>query len=74
MSPVPPLLPLKETTAGGDDQRALGLMAILALLAVAVIPFEILILESLVGRPLEIAAGAVVRVILISTLLPLPPA
>ena len=71
MSPVPPLLPLKETTAGGDNQHALGLMAILALLAIAVIPLEILILESLVGRPLEIAAGAVVRVILISTLLPL---
>ena len=71
MSPVPPLLPLKETKAGGDQGHALGLMAILALLAIAVIPLEILILQSLVGRPLEIASAAVVRVILISTLVPL---
>ena len=71
VSPMPPLLPLKETKAGGDQGHALGLMAILALLAIAVIPLEILILQSLVGRPLELATAAVVRVILISTLAPL---
>ena len=71
MSPMPPLLPLKETKAGGDQGHALGLMAILALLSIAVIPLEILMLQSLVGRPLELASGAVVRVILISTLAPL---
>ena len=71
MSPVPPLLPQKETKAGADEQNALALMAILALLAIAVIPLEILILQSVAGRPLEMASGAVVRVVLISTLLPL---
>jgi BASS family bile acid:Na+ symporter len=71
MSPVPPLLPQKETKAGADEHNALALMAILALLSIAVIPLEILILQSVVGRPLEMASGAVVRVVLISTLLPL---
>jgi bile acid:Na+ symporter, BASS family len=71
VSPVPPLLPQKESRAGGDQNYALGLMAIVALMAMAVIPLEILILQSVAGRPLEMASGAVVRVVLISTLLPL---
>ena len=71
VSPVPPLLPQKESRAVGDQNYALGLMAIVALLAMAVIPLEILILQSVAGRPLEMAEGAVVRVVLISTLLPL---
>ena len=71
LSPVPPLLPQKESKAGGDENYALGLMAIVALMAMAVIPLEILILQSVAGRPLEMASGAVVRVVLISTLLPL---
>ena len=71
VSPVPPLLPQKESKAGGDEHYALGLMAIVALMAMAVIPLEVLILQSVAGRPLEMASGAVVRVVLISTLLPL---
>ncbi|GFE85169.1 bile acid:sodium symporter family protein [Steroidobacter agaridevorans] len=71
VSPVPPLLPRKESKAGGDEHYALGLMAILALLAIVVTPLEIMILQSVAGRPLELAAGTVVRVVLISTLLPL---
>jgi len=71
VSPVPPLLPQKESRAGGDQNYALGLMAIVALLAMAVMPLEILILQSVAGRPLEMASGTVVRVVLISTLLPL---
>ncbi len=71
ISPVPPLLPHKESKAGGDERYALGLMAMLALMAMAVIPLEVLILRSVAGRPLEMASGAVFRVVLISTLLPL---
>ncbi len=71
VSPMPPLLPQKEGRAGGDERYALGLMAILALIAMAVIPLEILVLQSIGGRRLDMASGAVMRVILISTLLPL---
>lgn len=71
ISPVPPLLPQKESKAGGDENYALGLLAILAVVAIAVIPLEILILQGIAGRPLEMASGAVIRVLLISTLLPL---
>ncbi len=55
VSPVPPLLPRKESKAGGDEHYALGLMAILALLAIVVTPLEIMILQSVAGRPLEMA-------------------
>jgi len=71
VSPVPPLLPQKESKSGGHEHYALGLMAILALLAIVVTPLEILILQSVAGRPLEMASGSVLRVVLISTLLPL---
>ena len=71
VSPMPPLLPQKESKAGGDEKYALGLMAILALMAMAVIPLGVLILQSVFGRLLEMASGTVARVALISTLLPL---
>ena len=71
VSPVPPLLPQKESKAGGEGHYALGLMAIVAIMAMVVTPLEILIIQRVAGRPLEMATGAVVRVVLISTLLPL---
>ena len=71
ISPVPPLLPQKETQAGGDRHYALGLMATVALVAIVAIPLEIMILQRVAGRPLEMASAAVVRVLMISTLLPL---
>jgi BASS family bile acid:Na+ symporter len=71
VSPVPPLLPQKESEAGGDQHYALGLMATIAIMAMVVTPLEIMILQSVAGRRLEMASAAVVRVLLISTLLPL---
>jgi hypothetical protein len=38
ISPVPPLLPMKETKAGGRISYGLGLLALLALLSMATIP------------------------------------
>ena len=71
ISPVPPLLPKREMKAGGNENYALGLMAILALTAIVVMPLELLMLQRVVGRDLEMASGAVVRVVLVSILLPL---
>jgi bile acid:Na+ symporter, BASS family len=71
VSPIPPLLPQKESKAGGEENYALALMAIVALIGIVVIPLEILFLQSVAGRPLEMPSGAVVRIVLISTLLPL---
>ena len=46
-------------------------MAILALTAIVVMPLELLVLQTVAGRHLEMASGAVVRVVLMSILLPL---
>jgi BASS family bile acid:Na+ symporter len=71
ISPVPPLLPRKETKAGGYSPYALGLMAVLALLAIVVVPIAIVILDRVFGRPFVMAAGGVARVLVMTVLLPL---
>jgi BASS family bile acid:Na+ symporter len=72
ISPMPPLLPQRKTRAGGDTKYALGLMAVLALLAIVVVPLALAIFERVFGRPV---AGtptiAVARLVLLTTLLPL---
>ena len=71
ISPIPPLLPKKEMKAGGESAYALGMMAILSVLAIVVVPLALEILERVSGRPLSIAAGNVARIVLVTSLLPL---
>jgi BASS family bile acid:Na+ symporter len=71
ISPVPPLLPMKEMKAGGRISYGLGLLALLALLSVVTIPLAIEVLERLFTRPLAVAPSAVARLALITVLLPL---
>ncbi len=70
LSPVPPLLPKRESKAGGDSSYALGLMAILALLSILIVPLGLEILQRIFVRELTIAPSAVARVVLIAALLP----
>jgi bile acid:Na+ symporter, BASS family len=71
ISPVPPLLPLKETKAGGHASYGLGLLTLLALLSIPAAPLAIDVLERLSQRPLEIEAAAIARVAFITVLGPL---
>jgi BASS family bile acid:Na+ symporter len=71
ISPVPPLLPMKEMKAGGRISYGLGLLAVLALLSVVTIPLAVEILERLFSRPLAVAPFAVARLALITVLVPL---
>jgi BASS family bile acid:Na+ symporter len=71
ISPVPPLLPMKETKAGGRISYGLGLLALLALLSIATIPVAIEVMERLFDRPLAVAPTAVARLALITVLVPL---
>src|SRR5262245_10437834 len=41
ISPVPPILPNKETKAGGNASFGIGLMAILSLLSIVLIPLAL---------------------------------
>jgi BASS family bile acid:Na+ symporter len=71
ISPVPPLLPERETKAGGDASFGLGLMAILALVSIVAVPVAVEILERYFGRPLAMAPGAVAAIVLKAALVPL---
>jgi BASS family bile acid:Na+ symporter len=71
ISPVPPLLPMKERKAGGRISYGLGLLALLALVSIATIPLAIEILSRLFERPLAVAPSAVARLALITVLAPL---
>jgi bile acid:Na+ symporter, BASS family len=71
ISPIPPLLPAKESKAGGHSSYALGLMAIVALLSIAVVPIGAQVLGRSFGIPFQMPAAAIARVVFVSTLLPL---
>jgi BASS family bile acid:Na+ symporter len=71
ISPVPPLLPMKEMKAGGRISYGLALLAVLALLSVVTIPLAVEILERLFSRPLAVAPFEVARLALITVLVPL---
>jgi BASS family bile acid:Na+ symporter len=71
ISPVPPLLPKKESNVGGQQSYGLALMAVLAALAIVTIPLWLEILQRLANRPLGAQPGTVARVVIVSTLLPL---
>jgi len=71
LSPVPPLLPQRETKAGGHKGYALGLMATLSALAIVIVPLALAGLGLMFGQTFTMAPGEVAKVVLPSTLLPL---
>jgi BASS family bile acid:Na+ symporter len=71
VSPLPPILPKKESKAGGYTPFGLGLMAVLALLAIVAVPASVELLGRFLGRQLEPAWPTIARAVLMSTLLPL---
>ena len=50
LSPVPPLLPRKETGAGGQNSYALGLMAVLSIVSIVAVPLGLKFLQLVAGR------------------------
>ena len=70
ISPVPPLLLQRESTAGGRRPYGLGLMLFLGLVSVVAIPLVVELLGRLFARSFTADTGAIVRVILIAVLLP----
>ncbi len=71
ISPVPPLLPKKETKAGGLQAYGLGLMAVLGVLAIVTIPLTVELLERIFGVPLGIPARTVAGIALTTMVGPL---
>jgi BASS family bile acid:Na+ symporter len=71
LSPVPPLLPQRETKAGGQRTYGLGLMAALALVSIASIPLSLEILERVFGRTFAMTPASIAKVVLMFILAPL---
>jgi bile acid:Na+ symporter, BASS family len=71
ISPVPPLLPMKETKAGGDISYGLGLMVVLAVVSIVAVPVILALLGLILGRPLAMTPGAIAGVIIKTIVMPL---
>jgi len=71
ISPVPPLLPKKQTKAGGQASFGVGLMAILCLLSIVAVPLLLDILGRVFDRSLAIAPAAIAGLVAKAVLAPL---
>jgi bile acid:Na+ symporter, BASS family len=71
LSPVPPLLPRKETGAGGQSSYALGLMAILSIVSIVAVPLGLEFLNRVFARQVGMAPGIIAGVVVKGTILPL---
>jgi BASS family bile acid:Na+ symporter len=71
LSPVPPILPGKQTKAGGDRPFAVGLLVLASLFAIVWIPVAMEIVEWVFGVPLAVKPMDVVKVVGRTILAPL---
>jgi BASS family bile acid:Na+ symporter len=71
ISPVPPVLPRKNSRAGGSASFGIGLMTLLSIGAIALVPAALSALAWLVGRRLEFAPAAIAGLMMKATLAPL---
>lgn len=71
ISPVPPLLPNKETKAGGHASYALGLLIVMALVAIVAIPVAIWLLGMVFVHPLTVQPGTIARIVFTMIVAPL---
>src|SRR5262245_11745789 len=71
LAPIPPLLPGKETKAGGSGAFAIGLLAVLGLLSIVTIPASLELLGRLLGADLKMPPAGVAGVVFKSIIAPL---
>lgn len=71
ISPIPPLLPRKESKAGGHGAYALGMMMTMALLAIAIVPLGAYLLGKYFDRPFTTSSAAIARTVLMMVIAPL---
>jgi len=71
ISPVPPLLPTRETKAGGQESYGLALMATLALLSIVAVPLAAGILQRVLDVRLNADTRTIARIALVMAVLPL---
>jgi bile acid:Na+ symporter, BASS family len=71
VSPVPPFLPMKEATAGGQSSYIIGLLFATGLLAIVFIPLTLVVLAHFVDIELDISMAKVASTVAMTVLVPL---
>ena len=71
VSPVPPLLPLKEIKAGGASEFTFSLLVTEALLSIVLVPISVELFEIAFARQAHVSPAAVAFIVLITVLAPL---
>ncbi len=71
IAPVPPLAPGKQLKMGGDKAYVYGLYTAFALLAVAIVPASVFVLNLVYGKAVVIPMFELLRLVVLSVLLPL---
>lgn len=71
VSPVPPILPGKQTKAGGTQSFALSLLAMASLAAIVLVPVSIEIVGAIAGSDIHMPMVRVAPPVLVTVLVPL---
>jgi len=71
LSPVPPLLPRKVAKAEGDENFAIGLLAVFAVLSIAWIPLAVHGVGIVFGRQLDVSPRAIAWIVATLVVVPL---
>jgi BASS family bile acid:Na+ symporter len=71
VSPLPPFMPAKDIRAGGRRRYVYGLLVAISVISVFLVPAMVAILANAFGQSASIGAGPVLRLVLISLIIPL---
>ena len=71
VSPVPPILPMRQLRAGGRAPYAVGLLMAAALLAIVFIPLALKLIALGFGKEAHVPEAAVARLVAITVLMPI---
>jgi BASS family bile acid:Na+ symporter len=71
ISPVPPVLPGKQSKAGGGMSYAVGLLTIAALVSIVTVPLSMALIGKLFDQDLRVPVNVIAKVVGISVIIPL---
>lgn len=71
LSPVPPILPNKQTKAGGTSSYVIGLLVAAAALSLVLVPIGMELIAAIFGLDVAVRAREVLPVVLLSVIAPL---
>jgi BASS family bile acid:Na+ symporter len=71
LSPVPPILPSKQTKAGGTASYAISMLIAAALFAIAIVPAGVELAGKIFAKDIHMAASAVALIVSVTILVPL---